>query len=294
MVTQLKGTSLKLETQRQYNYWQALVLSFFSDLLYWDVYKRWRGIGLLYLLLMTWVFCIPFSIKYMIGMDHFFNDVIIKPFQKIPDIPYVSGKLKFDKKMPYFIKNDRGQVETILDNTGSIKKFDQSTYPSLRFLFLDDRVYYTIPDAFKYFEDRDYQRVTEVKEIKMPSDTSFVFNGESFLKAYQIRGLKMLTLTVIYPVVAATYFTVALIFLLAFAMMGQIVSQTIFKVQLYYKQSCRLLFVASTPAFFVLQIMAVCGYNRSMMGYVWLALVATYFSFAIIFVKRNLRSIARL
>lgn len=43
-----------------YNYWQAIVLSFFSSRLYVDVGKRWKGLGFRYLLLI--VFCFLFHL----------------------------------------------------------------------------------------------------------------------------------------------------------------------------------------------------------------------------------------
>ncbi len=39
-----------------YGYWKALYMSFYSTRLYVDVGKRWRGIGLLYLLFFVVVF----------------------------------------------------------------------------------------------------------------------------------------------------------------------------------------------------------------------------------------------
>lgn len=294
MATKKQSTSLQQETQRLYSYWQALILSFFSSLLYWDVYKRWKGFGFLYLLFMVCIFTIPYGVKNIIETRQFFNKTIIDPFDRIPDISYVSGELKFDKKMPYFIKNEKGEVETIIDNTGHIKKFDQKKYPALRFLFINSNAFYTMPEASDYFTEPKDRKPFKVREIKVPKDISFVFNGDLFIKDFQIKNLKKITLGGIYPVVASSFFLVWVVFLLPLAMMGQLVSQVIFKVQLYYKQSCRLLCMATTPAFFVLQIMAVCHYYEKYIGIVWLGLLSMYFSFAVIILKRNLRSIARL
>lgn len=289
-----KSTSLRIEEQRLYNYWQAMVLSFFSNSLYWDVYKRWRGIGILYLLLMVSLLSIPYGIKTTIEMNQYFNQKLIEPFERVPDIPYVSGKIKFDKKMPYLIKNDKGKVETIIDNTGTYKKFDRTKFPSLRFLFLNDKLLYTMPEAVDYLTDSGKAKPAKIREFNVPKDVSFVFNGEQFLKDYQIKNLKKITLTSIYPIVASTFCFVTIIFLLPIAMMGQIVSHTIFKVRISFKESCRLLIMASTPPFCILQVMAVGKLYQQYIGFVWLGLLAMYFSFAIINLKRNLQSIARL
>jgi len=295
MVKTKSKQNLRVESQRIYSYWHTLFLSFFSSRLYWDVYKRWRGLGILYLLLMVSILCIPLSLKTINNMRFYFKNQIIAPIHRLPDIPYVSGKLKFDKKMPYYIKNDKGEVETVIDNTGAHKKFDRKKYPELRFLFIDNMIFYTFPDASDFiFSEVGEGKKSRVREVKVPNDISFVFNGDTFLDEFHIDNLKKLTLTSIYPLTAFTFYFVSLVFLLPLAMMGQIISQTIFKVRLYFKQSCRLLCVASTPAFFALQIMALFQYDQHITGFVWLIVMAIYFSYSVIILKRNLRSISRL
>src|SRR5688500_20251727 len=52
----------------QYSRFTALVLSFFSAALYRDVARRWRGIGLLYLLLLMFVTWLPVVIRWNLQM----------------------------------------------------------------------------------------------------------------------------------------------------------------------------------------------------------------------------------
>ncbi len=289
-----KSTELQIDTKRIYSYLQAIPLSFFSESLYWDIYKRWRGIGLLYTLLMVSILCIPLTVNTIVEMNRFFNEELIAPFHHLPDIPYVNGKLKFNKKMPYFIKSKEGNIETIIDNTGTITTFVRAKYPGLRFLFIDNKLLYTIPEPSQILKVQNASSKSKISEFDVPEDISFVFNGDEFLKAYQIENLKIAILIAIYPFVLTTFYLVAIIFLLPLAMMGQLVSQAIFKVHLYYKQSCRILFVSYTPAFFVLQIMLISGIYKDYIGLVWLGLLAICFSLAIITLKRKLRSIARI
>ncbi|HEL8434089.1 TPA: hypothetical protein U0D75_002421, partial [Legionella pneumophila] len=69
-----------------YSYWQALYMSFYSKRLFVDVGKRWRGIGLIYLLLVVAICSIPFSIRIASDFNKTFNQQIIQPLLQLPTV----------------------------------------------------------------------------------------------------------------------------------------------------------------------------------------------------------------
>mgnify|MGYP000744652103 CR=1 FL=1 len=133
-----KENTLKSVDTPSYSYWSALYLSFYSQHLYVDVGKRWRGIAFFYLLLAIAICSIPFVIRMNLSFNDAFKEQLIKPLEEIPVFYIQDGHVVFDKPMPYLVKDNRGQVVAIVDTTGKINDF--SKYPSLTILVNKDKI----------------------------------------------------------------------------------------------------------------------------------------------------------
>ena len=97
--------SLQLADVSRFGRWQALYLSFYSSALYIDVAKRWRGLGLIYLLLMVMLTTFVYSIKNIIDYNAKFEEQFILVLRELPKITVTEGRVSIDEPMPYSIKN---------------------------------------------------------------------------------------------------------------------------------------------------------------------------------------------
>ncbi len=123
-------------TASNYNYLQAIYKSFYSALLYVDIAKRWRGLGLSYLIVIIALASLPFSVRVMMNFNQFFINKIVFPVEKLPLLSVHHGEIEFENPMPYLIKNPEGQVVSLIDTTGIVTRID-NTYPHLSVWTLD-------------------------------------------------------------------------------------------------------------------------------------------------------------
>jgi hypothetical protein len=281
-----KNKTLRKVDAPFYNYLQALVLSFFSPRLYVDVGKRWRGFGILYLLLVTTLFAIPFAFRMGFEFNNFFEEQILNPLRQIPPLYIQNGKVSLDKPMPYMIKNKSGQVVTIVDTSGQIKTID-NRYPELTTLITTDRFFYRIPSPQFFFVKGMQPSQSPVFSQELDENINQVFDGETWIKLSRIDRIKFLSLIIIYPTIALLFFSIFLVFLLVFALMGQFIANLFFHFTINYKTACRLLMVSSTPQMLVLLLALTANVLFSGFGLILIVLLVGYFCFAVISLKRE-------
>ena len=268
-----------------YNYWQAFFLSFFSPRLYVDVGKRWRGFGALYLLLLMTIVTLPFALRVTTDFNHFFKTQIIDTFKQIPKLYVQNGKVSFDKPMPYFIKNDKGQVVGIIDTTGSIATID-NRYPFLSTLITSDKVIYRLPNiSFFFMNAADSSNPIYIQPLGVGMNE--VFEGEQLVTSFGIDRVRILAIAMIFPTVILMFFMIYMSFFLVFAMMAQLVAKLFMKFTITYPQACRLLVVSSTPQIVVLLLFLTCNWVFNGFGLLLIVLMASYFSFAVLSLKRE-------
>ncbi|WED44516.1 DUF1189 family protein [Legionella cardiaca] len=269
-----------------YNYWQALLLSFFSSRLYVDVGKRWKGLGILYLLLVIFLFSIPFSLRIAVEFNTFFEQQIIEPLKKLPPIYIQNGKVSFDEPMPYFIKNDAGEIVSIIDTTGKVKTIDK-TYPNLTTLITEDKFFYRIRSPQFFFTKQMDEEADQIYVQPLSKNINQIFDGSTWIKSSGLKRVKLFSLIIIYPTVALLLFLIYLVFLLAFALMGQFISNLFFRLSISYKQSSRLLSVSSTPQILILLLFLTIDWLFIGFGLILMILPAFYFCFALRSLKRE-------
>lgn len=106
---------------RGYSYITAIFLSPVSPNLWRDVGHHWRGMGLLYMLLLlalTWPLV---AIRPYRAFRHFTANEAPKFIDQVPTITIHNGAVSVDQPEPCFITDpDNGQVIAVIDTTGQV------------------------------------------------------------------------------------------------------------------------------------------------------------------------------
>lgn len=275
-----KDTKLKPIDTPVYSYWSALYMSFYAKRLYIDVGKRWRGTGLLYLLLVIALAVIPYSLKMSREFNTDFNERLIAPILSLPTLYIQNGELNFDKPMPYFIKNDKGQVSVIIDTTGVVKEFTKE-FPYLTLLINKKSMSVKMisPSIMTLSDDQTLHGSVMVQPFD--KNMNMMFDGKTIISSSSIYGLKYAAQLIIYPVIVAIFYSLFVIFFLVLAFLGQVFSRVFFSFKLKFKESSRLFMVASTPMVCVLLTFMTLNAVFYGFGFILLALLGLYFSIAI-------------
>lgn len=104
---------------KQFRIYHPLWLSFFSKDLYRDVANNWKGIGVLYLLLLVSISWAPGLIKMHFIMADFVNNSAVTIVSQVPEIDIVDGTASTPELAPYFISDpETGELLGIVDVSG--------------------------------------------------------------------------------------------------------------------------------------------------------------------------------
>jgi hypothetical protein len=275
-----------------FGYWQALYLSFFSGRLYIDVAKRWKGLGLGYLLLLVAVVSFPFSARLAANFNVFYEQQIIDPIKQIPKIYIQNGVLSLDKPMPYRIKNKEGKVVLIIDTTGRVNAID-SANPDLTMLITRDQFFYRLPKPQFFIGGDAKEADNEVYTKPFEKSMNQIFDGEQWVKSAGLGWVKWVSDFMFYPVLVAAFFALHACFFLVLALMAQLSARLFIKQSLSYSQACRLFIVSASPTVFLLFTSLALNLKNSFIGPILLVLMMLYFSFAVFTFKQEGNQIAR-
>jgi len=287
-----KSKSLRVNDAPMYNYLQAIYMSFYSRSLYVDVAKRWKGFGALYLLLVISIASIPLSARIMYDFNQYFDQQMILPLTELPPLYVQNGGVVFDKPMPYVVKNKTGAVVAIVDTTGKVKNIDQ-TYPELTVLITKDKLYFR-PPKFHLFSNTPVplkQQDTFVQPLDKASNE--VFDAKAWVASSGIMNLKLMTEILVYPLIVMFLFGLYVVFMLGLAFIGQLFAQIIFKFKVPYKMAARVFSVASTVQIAVFFIVLTAGIVVPGAGLLYMVLLAVYFNYGILCVKRESTKLVR-
>ena len=281
----------RLIDSRIYRYWQALFMAFYSRRLYVDVAKRWHGFCFFYLLLVIAVASIPVSIRITLDINHYLTDDLIAPIEKIPPLQVKHGEIRFDKPMPYFIKNKAGEAVIMIDTRKVMTNLD-AIYPELMVLITKNKLYFRRPDI-KFFFNTPEQALHNAVVHTLDKSVSQVFVVKEWIKSSNIIRLKWFVTLMVYPVLVSFVFGLCFSLLLAFSMFAQTVSWLIFRFKIKFAEAARLLIVSSTSLFFAFFLLW--AFNLLFRGVelIFLASFVLYFSYGVLAVKRESRMLVR-
>lgn len=161
---------------RRHSRFAALLLSFFSADLYRDVARSWRGIGLLYLLLLCFITWVPGLIRAHVALRAAANDpATAATLNQLPSVTVTNGVVSIKEPEPYVMRDpktakvllyvdtsnrfqgpDAAQAEVLLGRStmqvrqrGQTKIYDLST---LKYVYVDKTVARHWLDSFaKWF-----------------------------------------------------------------------------------------------------------------------------------------------
>lgn len=276
-----------------YRYWSALWMSFYSRRLYVDVGKRWKGLGLLYLLLVIAVFSIPFFCRMTVSLNQSFKEQIMDPLLKIPVFYIQNGAVVFDKPMPYLIDNDKKQTVVIIDTTGKVNNFSDE-YPYLTILINKDRISFKIPSP-QLFTMSNQPLPNKGRPIVQPFDkgANLVFDGKKLVEQNSVTGLEYASQVMLYPIIAGIFFSIFIVFFSVLALLGQTFSGIFFSFKINFSTSSRLLIVSGTPMLLLLFIMLTFNSIFQGLGVILFLLLIAYYSYALYALRAESRRIVK-
>lgn len=287
-----KNQAMRVIDEPMYSYWQALFMSFYSGSLYVDVAKRWRGFGVLYLLLVIAIASIPLSVRIIYDFNQYFDEQMVLPLTKLPPLYVQNGGVVFDKPMPFFIKNKTGAVVAIVDTTGKVKNID-STYPQLTILITKDKLYYRPPKFHLFFDASRAMKAEDTLVQPLDKASNEVFDGKAWIASSGIMTLKLITELLVYPLIMMFLFGMYVVLMLALAFIGQLFAQIIFKFRVPYKMAARIFLVASTVQVAVFFTLLTTNVVFPGVGLLYMVLLAVYFNYGVLCVKRESSKMVR-
>ena len=275
-----KTNSMKPIDAPVFGYWSALYRSFYSKRLYIDVGKRWAGYGLRYLLLLVALWSIPISVEMSTAFDELYNQQLIEPLSAIPLIYIQNGEAKFDKPMPYFVKNKKDQVILIVDTTGAIDNFSNK-YPYLAVIVNKNKIALKIPKpVLPGGIGGQANNVTPLVQMFAKNDNS-VLDGKKIVQQDAVNKWRLIAQLTIYPVAFVSFFSMFLVMFLVLGFLGQLFARAFFSFKITLKQASKLLIVAATPMMLVLLFMLLFSLTFPGFGFLLIAILALFFTFAV-------------
>lgn len=110
---------------RKFGLVHPIVLSFYSQPLYQDVARNWRGITFLYLLLVLALSWLPGMVSMQKGVSEFVTKDAPEGLKQMPRVSIIGGEVTTDVETPYFIKDpESGKTFIIIDLTGEFTSLE--------------------------------------------------------------------------------------------------------------------------------------------------------------------------
>ncbi len=229
---------------KQFPFYKALYLPFFSRALYRDVIENWKGLGYLYLLLLVTIASV---VTIIVGNIYLINWLSSEEYKKfINQVPYITikdGKLSIDRPLPYNITTDEGVFIT----------FDNSEEPATpaRIHVSEDYIH-----AYKSsVETRTYD-ISEIPDIDF---------GKEELEIIANKIVKIIGVIIIIPTILIV--TIYRIILSIFYGITGLIINAIMKTNLTFDQLVRVSVVAVTPVVIIDLVLVIAQIH---MPYWWL------------------------
>lgn len=240
----------------------AIALSFYSQPLYQDVARNWRGTGFAYLLMLLALCWVPEMAKMQSGFSNFVRGEGAQIVRQIPAITITDGEVSTDVDTPYFIKDpEKGKVLAIIDLTG-------------KYSSLEDNPADMLLTKHQVFTRNNYEvRTYDLKNVK-----SFK------LDANRVQGWLEIARTwlvpVLYPCVLLFSFVYRIVQALIYGLCGLIIAKIV-KAELKYLTLLRLAVIAVTPAIILETIRSVAGFSIPFWSLLCFAIAMGYLYFAV-------------
>lgn len=283
-----KEKAMRLMDAPIYRYRDAFYMAFYSSDLYVDVVKRWRGCGMRYLFCLVSLLLIPLATHTIIDFNRYFDTQLIQPIEALPPLYIENGQVNFDKPMPYLMKNKAGAVVSIIDTTGKITHMDKA-YPELTVLVTKDTLLFRVPSFSFFFLNHSELAESKIFEQSMHTGNNEVFVGKDWVNSSRVLQLKWMLEVMFYPLMVGLFSGLLSALLLLLAFVGKLFFLIIFHYKLTFKSACRLSFVSSTATMVVFVAFTTLNLTLPMDGFPYIILLAVYFNYAGLCVRRRSR-----
>lgn len=248
---------------KQYNFLQAIYMSFYSRDLYRDVVRNWGGniFGyLLFILALTWVLMM---IQIQPVLTHFYTNFAEKFFPQVPVMTIHNGEIKTPENRPYLIQ-ETGTKKTvaIIDMSGKYKNLKDA---NVDVLITKTSVIY-----------KDHHHTIKVEEI--PKNMSLTVQPD-FLKNTSETLVKW-SWVILFPLLLLFSFLYRLIEAVFYAVLGKLFV-ALSDASLNYSQVFKLSIIAMTPAIFLCTIFDWVGIRFHMQWFFYFAVSMGYLIFGV-------------
>jgi len=273
----------KFSTVSQYS--KALYASFYSSVLYADLVRRWQGLGMGYLLFIVILGAIPLSGRVIVAFNHFFKEEILFPIQALPLLTIQNGEVIYTQPMPYLIKNNKGEVVSIIDTTGRVSEMNQA-YPQLTVLITKHKMYFRPPSYKQFLGLAKDAMGNPIYTRIFDKGLNGLLSGTEWIHSSGISKLNVLMQIIVFPCVTLFYFGVFGVILFLLSTLVQLYADIFFSLKLPFKASSRLLAVAATPTLVLFFFMRYGNFAVLGMGLVYGVLFLSYISYGLYSAKR--------
>lgn len=284
--------SIQVLDRPQYRIWQGLYLAFFSPSFYIDVAKRWKGMCFQYVILLIFCATLPLSIRFGVCFNTFYTQQVLEPLHSMPTFKIEEGDIKFDHFMPYTISNDQGEITAMVDTTGVVKTINHQFYPKLTWLVTQHAISFSLP-ALHVMNGIDISFDETGFTQKITEDVTDTVSLNQLMNTPFIRMMIKFGIVMIYPSIALFFISVLGVMLMVFAWAAQFMVRVIFKENITYTASFRLLMVSLTAPLFLFFGLMASDVILTEGGFYYMILFAVYFCTSIIVLKRFNRVLVR-
>ena len=276
-----------------YKHWQALYAALYSHALYVDVGKRWRGMGIRYLLCVLMLATIPLSTKIMLHTYQYIDNSVLYPMSSLPTIQIDNGTVLIDKPLPYFIKDRHNEVVAMVTRFDTMENL-LMYYPNLSLLITINKLYFKTPDFPDLIISTKEKKSQPIYEKSFENVAHEIFHGSDWVKSLKVQSFTWIMVLSIYPITIFFFFGLLSTMVMLLALFGQITARIMLNYQLKYRQACRLIAVCSTlPMYMFFILVSIMDPNTSRSSLYILGVVAIYFYAAVLSLKRETQKIAR-
>jgi hypothetical protein len=143
---------------RQFSFFHALYLSFFSKALYQDVGRQWKGIGFLYLLFLLAAAWLPAILQMHFALARFASEAAPQFLRDLPRITITNGVVVTDPPGPHIFKDpETGKPFMIIDTSVDLPNLDELE---------GDAVYLTRSKLVMLQERRGQTRIHDLSGVR--------------------------------------------------------------------------------------------------------------------------------
>ena len=244
--------------RRVLRYLKAIPRSFFSRPLYRDVGRSWRGIGLVYLLILVGVLALYILVRLQLALMTWVHGPVQGFADQLPTIVVRHRVVEVDRPMPYVIHDrEKGTEFAVVDTTGQVTSLDGLEAQAL-----------LTASQFHFRKSDTETRVFELSRVKDLTITPAKAKRWSTL-------LLIWMMPVLAPVLLGGLFAFRLFQVLVFALVGLLVAR-LARAPLDLTALMRVSAVALTPALVLEPVLDVVGRKLPARELIWCVLALGY------------------